>query len=256
MARRSPLKAPPLRTPGQSVDEEMQKLVEDKVMGYVFAAALALIVAVTEWLGQLVHAPRQPILFTALAFIAGGVATWKVMEIRHRVRRLRLGRDGERAVGQFLEGLRVEGAQVFHDVPAEGFNLDHVVISSHGIYSVETKTLTKPSPRSTVVVSSDALLVGGRRLDRDPIRQVVASARWLEQLLEISTGKRFAVRGVVLFPGWFVEQRATAGPVWVLEPKALPAFIAHEPETLPVTDVALVAYHLSQYIRSMSKLPE
>lgn len=36
---------------------------------------------------------------------------------------------------------------------------------------------------------------------------------------------------------------------WVLEPKALPAFIENEPETLAERDVAMAAFHLSRYVR-------
>jgi hypothetical protein len=65
-----------------------------------------------------------------------------------------------------------------------------------------------------------------------------------------STGKPFAVRGVVVVPGWFVEQRSPRGDVWVLEPKALPAFIEQEPASIAPADVALAAFHLSRYVRS------
>jgi hypothetical protein len=68
--------------------------------------------------------------------------------------------------------------------------------------------------------------------------------------LKRSTGKRFFVRGVVVFPGWFVEQRGPRGDVWVLEPKALPAFIENAPAMIAPSDVELAAYHLSRYVRS------
>jgi hypothetical protein len=175
---------------------------------------------------------------------------WRFWGIRAQVRQLRLGRDGERVVGQFLERLRDGGGQVFHDIPGEGFNLDHVVISQYGLYAIETKTLSKPWPRATIIVEGDSLRVAGHIPDRDPIQQVTSAARWLECLLEQSTGKRFAVRGVVVFPGWFVEQRSERGPVWVLEPKMLPGFIEQEPVSVAPADVALAAFHLSRYVRS------
>ena len=53
--------------------------------------------------------------------------------------------DWERAVGQTLEALRRKGYRVFHDLIGEGFNLDHVIISEHGVFSVETKTYSKPA---------------------------------------------------------------------------------------------------------------
>jgi len=177
-------------------------------------------------------------------------AGWRFFVIRRKVRSLRQGRDGERAVGQFLERLRDDGGQVFHDIPGEGFNLDHVVISTHGVYAIETKTWSKPWPQAKVVVEGDALSVAGQVPDRSPIVQATAASRWLVNELKKSTGKRFFVRGVVVFPGWFVEQRGPCGDVWVLEPKALPAFIDNAPVMISAPDVALAAYHLSRYVRS------
>jgi hypothetical protein len=72
----------------------------------------------------------------------------------------------------------------------------------------------------------------------------------LEKKLEESTGKRFFARGVVLFPGWFVEQRGPTGDIWVLEPKMLPGFIGNAPAMIAPSDVALAAFHLSRYVRS------
>lgn len=250
MASQSPLKAKPLRNPGDSIDEEIRNLTEDKLLEALFFAGAFSLIAVMEWFGYLTNAPRRPILLTCVAVVACGLAGWRAFQIRDRLKRLRLGRDGERCVGQFLERLREGGGQVFHDVPGGNFNVDHVIISTHGVYAVETKTFSKPSRRATITVVGDSVRIAGRRPDRDPIEQVTAAARWLEGLLETSTGRRFSVRGVVVFPGWFVEQPNERGSVWVLEPKALPAFIEQEPASIAPVDVALAAFHLSRYVRS------
>ena len=250
MSGQSPLKAKPLRLPGESVDKEIDRWINDATLGPFFGAGSFCIVAFFEWYGYLTHAPRLPILFTAIAVAALLYAGWRFFVIRRKVRSLRQGRDGERAVGQFLERLRDGGGQVFHDIPGEGFNLDHVVISTHGVYAIETKTWSKPWPQAKVVVEGDALSVAGQVPDRSPIVQATAASRWLENELKKSTGKRFFVRGVVVFPGWFVEQRGPCGDVWVLEPKALPAFIDNAPAMISPPDVALAAYHLSRYVRS------
>jgi len=250
MDRKSPIRTKPLRVPGQSLDEEIALWRNERLVDYAFIAACLLVLAITEWIGYLTHSPRHPILYSAIAVIACVVAVWRAFGIRKTVEKLRLGRDGERTVGQFLENLRNGGGQVFHDIPGEGFNIDHVVVSTHGIYAIETKTRSKPSPKATITVQGDHLLVAGKRPDRNPIDQAAASARWLERLLEESTGKQFKVRGVVVFPGWWIEQRSPRSAVWVLEPKALPAFISQEPETIVPSDVSLAASHLSRYIRS------
>lgn len=106
-------------------------------------------------------------------------------------------RDCERAVGQFLEGLREGGARIFHDVPAEGFNLDHVVISKHGIYVVETKTISKPSADDRVIYDGEQVTVAGFKPDRDPVMQAAAEATWLRRLPQQSTGPDH----ITLLPG-------------------------------------------------------
>jgi hypothetical protein len=61
----------------------------------------------------------------------------------------------------------------------------------------------------------------------------------------------YILKNVVLFPGWFIEPTAESkqSDVWVLNPKALPAFISNSRKRLSVEDVSLVAYHLSRFIR-------
>jgi hypothetical protein len=248
----SPLKAKPLRNPGQSVEQAIDDLFADKLIPYYFVPMFFWVIAGIEWFSMLTELPRQPVLYTGTAVllsVVGGVRLW---QLRARVRALKLGRDGERAVGQFLDGLREHGARIFHDIPGAGFNLDHVVVSPRGIFAVETKTLSKKTPRSVITIDKDEILVAGRRIDRNPIEQVREQVRWLARLLEESTGKRLPVKGAVVFPGWFVEppHDVSALDVWVLEPKALPAFIEHEPVRLRTEDVALAAFHLSRYIRA------
>ena len=113
MSGQSPLKAKPLRLPGESVDKEIDRWVNDATLGPFFAAGSLCIVAFFEWYGNLTLSPRRPILLTLVALIALVYAGWRFFVIRKRVRSLRQGRAGERAVGQFLETLRKDGAQVF-----------------------------------------------------------------------------------------------------------------------------------------------
>ena len=183
----------------------------------------------------------------------------KFWRVRTRVQQLKLGRDGEQAVGQYLERLRAGRADVFHDVPGDGFNIDHVVLSVHGFYAIETKTRSKPLRGDARVALSEAgITVNGYLPERDPLVQAQAGAKWLARLLEETTGKRFPVRGVVLFPGWYVEPmsdvwRASPDKPWVLEPKALPGFIENERPGIAESDLKLAAYHLSRYVRTAGR---
>ncbi len=63
-----------------------------------------------------------------------------------------LGPDCEMAVGQELNNPMCAGYRVYNDVPAEGLNIDHVVVGRNGVFAVETKGRSKPS---TVTLSRE-----------------------------------------------------------------------------------------------------
>lgn len=153
-------------------------------------------------------------------------------------------------MAEVLESLRAKGAVVFHDVPGEGFNVDHIVLTKNGVYAIETKTLSKRS-RASVTFNHGTVLVDGHPLDRDPLLQAKAAANWVRATLAGSTGKTFPVRPVVLFPGRFVQPMKSPGApeVWVLNPRALPTFIENDPLPLSDSDLSLAAYHMDRYIR-------
>jgi hypothetical protein len=248
----SPLKDRPLNVPGQSGDHALRDFVDDHfILPMLFILALSL-ATIWEWVAYARHLPRQPWTFSVIsiaAFIACAVY-WKIRW--PKVLALRLGRDGERAVGQFLETHVEPDATVFHDVPGAKGNIDHVVICSRGIYAVETKTRTKPRRGKPIVtVENERLIVNGYAPDRDPIGQARACAENLKRVLKESTGKQFDVRPVVVFPGWFIEdKRESRAAAWVLEPKALPVWISQEKATISPSDVSLATYHLSRHIRT------
>lgn len=248
---RSPLKDKPLRLPGQSVDEQRRKLIEDDFEVPVFVALLFTLFAGFEWWRDYVSAPPVPWLMTSVALAAVAFAAWRFKRLRPRLHALRLAAEGEKVVGQYLEGLRARGYRVFHDIVGTGFNVDHVLIGPAGVFTVETKTWSKPRRGDARVVFDGARMeIGGREPDGRVVVQALAQARWMRELLAESTGKRMPVRPVVLFPGWFVEQGPGATrEIWVLEPKALPAFLGDAPQVLSPEDVALASTHLSRMIR-------
>lgn len=256
MKSRSPLKSVPLRMPGQSLDESIVSTAVSDVLPYIVATLTLAFVALLEWLAVIAHWKRHPEAYSAMAGVAAAACLWRVARTRRRVERLQLARDGERVVGEELERLRARGAEVFHDVPGEGFNLDHVVLSPRGFYVIETKTRSKPRwGRATVQLKDGRVFVAGRVPDRDPLAQARAGARWLADTLEKTTLKRFRVRGVVLFPGWFIKRmdpawRRSADQPWVLSPQALSKFIEYETPQIAVTDVKLAAEHLAAYVRA------
>lgn len=251
--KKSPIKDKPLRYVGQSLDERIDQLVNEDAVPYLMAGILVVYWAGYEWWRYFNDPPPSPkaVTFFALSFVL--FCTYKIRKIRNKVKVLKLGREGERAVGQYLENLREKGHRVFHDILGENFNLDHVIISKKGIYVVETKTYSKPEKgEAKIVFNGEALSVDGFGGQAKPILQVNAAVTWLKTVLLESTGKEFCVRPVILFPGWYVESttQGKKSGVWVLNPKALPTYIENQPEILTQEDMMLASYHISRYIRA------
>jgi hypothetical protein len=239
---------------GQFLDEQITKLKADD-LGYwaAIGGCMGGLVAAV-WVLYFMQTPGPPWFMTLVGVVAIAFCFYRVKGIKHRIRELELGRDGERIVAEALEVLRQQGAVVFHDLQGAGFNIDHVIVSRRGIVAVETKTRSK-FPDSRVLYDGKSIRVDGKAPDRDPVVQSMAEACALEGMLRESTGKKFHVRPAVVFPGWWVEgcNGAKGSPVWVLNEKALPKFVEHCPLVLSEEDFRLAAFHLSRLIRSSGR---
>jgi hypothetical protein len=249
---RSPLTLRPLRHAGQSLDLLLQDLVLNRIFPWLFAATFLVALAVIEWIRFALDSKPSPWIYTVFALVVCGLAFLKIRRSVLEARRVRLGRDGERAVGEILHGLLAEGWQVFHDVPGEGFNIDHVAIGPAGVFTIETKTRSKPDGKGAkVVVERSGISVAGAPPSRDALDQALAQSAWLADLLKRSTSYTFRVRPVVLFPGWYVTRRSPKKPndPWVLEPKAFVKWLRRERTALTDERVALASVHLSLYLR-------
>ncbi len=222
-------------------------------MSYLAIIVFVIVFAALEWFRWLTKAPPEPWSVTLVAIVAIAYSILGIIRTIRRVRPLELGLDGEKSVGQELEHLRTHGCEIFHDVPGEGFNIDHVVVSTHGIFVVETKTISKSvRGNPTVQFDGERVLVDGFEPDRNPVKQALMNRDWVVKLLQASTTHRFPAKAVVLFPGWWVDQTkpATRGDLFVLNPGQLPGVILHGPETMKKEDVALACTGLSLHVRA------
>ncbi len=153
--RRSPIAKELLRGPGHSLREQLIDASEDMLWDLTLLVVIPLVV-LTLFLAQsnlrgLTNMVSVALIYAVAAFAFIAFMVRKLVKAGARLDNLRAGFDAELAVGQELDQLMRQGAFVFHDVPADNFNIDHVVISSSGVFAVETKGYTKPkqgeSPR-------------------------------------------------------------------------------------------------------------
>jgi hypothetical protein len=122
----------------------------------------------------------------------------------------RLGFDGERFVGEELSRLIAHGYEVYHDVPFDGFNIDHVLVGPGGVFSVETKTRRKPVSESQGkeyhVQFDGSCLRWPWGTDTHGLDQAVNNARTLSQWLGSAVGDPVYVAPILTLPGWMVDR--------------------------------------------------
>lgn len=254
--RRTPLKAPPLRAPGESLRREIDDVLREKGNDWAVIVGLGWTFCAAEWIQWLLQTPMtlgNNIIVSVLAIVVTVVAIIKVRGIARQMRSIRQGMEGEQVVGQFLEEFcRPMNYKVFHDLVGDHFNVDHILVGPGGIYVLETKTISKPVVGSPVVTyEGQTVTIDGHTPDRDPIAQAKAEVNYVRQLLTECTGrKNIPVRPVVLYPGWYIEGSQAGKEVWVLEPKALPSFLGRESVKLSSEDIHLFAARLAEHIRA------
>lgn len=248
---KSPLKDRPLRYVAQSTDEALDDLLTDKILPHYLGACGVLVATLYEWMRFYNPPQGPPKLLSVIYGTFFVVCAYNIFRHWRKVKALKQGRDGERAVGQYLELFRESGCHIYHDILGKGFNVDHVVISPKGIFVCETKTYSKPvSGKANINFDGQKILIYGQEPLTDIITQANAADSYIKGILKDSTGKDFDTFPVVLFPGWYVEGEGNRqGKMWVLEPKAFRKFLDAEQVKLSFEDVKLASYHLSRHIR-------
>ncbi|MBA3486399.1 MAG: NERD domain-containing protein [Lysobacter sp.] len=136
----------------------------------------------------------------------------------------------ELAVAQCLMPLMAEGLAVFHDLPADKFNIDHIVIGRSAVFAVEPKSRRKPGGkgRESARVNYDgARLHFPNHVEIKSVEQAAMQAQWLQKFLTSGTGETVRVIPVVALPGWYVENRSTSRPDVLVTNCRNPGFMAN-----------------------------
>jgi hypothetical protein len=212
--RRSPIGIDLLRSPGHTVREHLDEATLDVMSDILVLSVIPMLILATylaqaqiRGLGQMNY--LVPFYIGGAILFIGGMIR-KLIKASERLDHLKAGFDAELAVGQELDQLMLQGARVFHDFPAEGFNIDHIVISTSGVFAIETKGYTKPgdmSGKEAAKVTFDGkVLKFPTWTTGEPIEQAERQAQWLSKWASSATGEPVLAWPVVALPGWFVER--------------------------------------------------
>ncbi|OGR43867.1 MAG: hypothetical protein A2X35_09155 [Elusimicrobia bacterium GWA2_61_42] len=254
----SPLKDPRTRYPGQSLSEQIRDISEDQSSELVVPFMLVPVVAFA-WTQQFWPNLIKPWMITLIAVAASTWSIRRIVVLHKQKAKLRKGLIGEQILGKFLEEqLMPHKYQVIHDLvcKADGrtFNIDHVVVGPTGVFSIETKYWKKPAgPDHRIFYDGKKILVDGHAPDNDPLIEAIAGAKSVQAILEIRTGKRFDVKPIVVFLGWYTTRNPGSAPAWVLNEQAVPTFIKNDFRELSHDDGLLAIAQLKQYSAECGK---
>lgn len=217
--KRIPFTQKILRPPGESLRirlVELDEKLNDRLIQFFLAAYSPFIMAglvalqgVRPGIGVWITIA----VIAAIASIWSAYRLWKVINLR---RRIRLGFEGERHVGEALNQLMLASYRVFHDFlitdkPRSIRNIDHIVIGPNGVFAVETKTRRKlKGENGAKVTVLDNALQYPWGFDRRDLAPAQEDSTWLAEWLSKMSNEAVKVGSILVLPGWFIDRRSKA----------------------------------------------
>lgn len=231
--RRSPLKGKQVHLPGEQLRARLQVLgdkIEEHLVQLLLIGPVALMIVLLpriRWAQLQLRWLDWLVLATAIAMCVWNIR--RIVALRRERANCDDGARAEVAVAQQLDRLQEQGCLLLHDIPVDGFNIDHVVIGTSAVFAVETKSRRKRGKgKESANVSYDgkALQFPGWSETR-PLEQTRSQARWLAEYLGDETGEPVVVIAVLCLPGWFVQagREAQHADVCVINPKMTSLFV-------------------------------
>ena len=213
--KRLPFTQKILRPPGESLRIRLADLDEklnDRLIQLFLSAYSPLLMAGLVALQGVHTTVGVWIILIGIAVVASVWSTYRLWHVLNLRRRIRLGFEGERHVGEALNQLMLVGYRVFHDFlitdkPRSIRNIDHIVIGSNGVFAVETKTRRKMKGENgaKVTILDNALQYPWGADQRD-LAQAQEDATWLAGWLSKSD-QTVNVGSILVLPGWFIDRR-------------------------------------------------
>jgi hypothetical protein len=255
---RSPLPKGTIRVPGHRLMQEITDAQMDFAM-YLFAVGISISLPLaTAGVAAYINGTEPKwFLFGTIGVFASVWAIYRLVATARRIWRLTTGLDAELDTAHHLGKLAAKGYVIFHDIPAEGFNIDHLAIGPNGVFAIESKGRRKPlvstrsAQRTHEVIFRDGALHFPTYSDRECIAQAQRQAKWCSSWLSRAVGTSIAVTPVLCIPGWYVK-RAAPTPFPIVTSKSVNVISKLRTARLSPTDVRRIEYQVEQRAMTMA----
>ena len=233
------------RRAGESLRQTREKILDEKLPPIVFVPFFFWLVYVVQQFQQWNHTGPQPQLWLCFAIVATVVSVICFLRLRPTVRNINRGERGELHVGDVLEELRVDGYKPIHDIVADRFNIDHVLVGPGGVFAIETKY--RSGKGHITFRNSEGLFVGDRLEEKDCFKQARASAAAISDLIHQSCGRREWVTPIVVFVGdWKIRNDWRDTDTRVFTADRLARYIRNQQPRLKHSEIELISSHLER----------
>ena len=236
------------RSPGQSLDAEIDRLLVGKTVSYALISLITLCLAMFEWVRWFLDLEASPLWFSLIAALVFVFTYYKVRTYKDGLKRLRLARDGKQVARRYLDRLDGKKYQVVHDLPAGPVKLDHVMVTPHGIFLVNARAEVPRGKDAVIKFDGAMVVVGDEPPDRNPVVDARTSTIWLRKKLKEVTGKDYPVKAVVVYPGWEIANSGDwkESMVWVVNLEVLRKYIDKQPVCISAEEMAEAVRELRQ----------
>jgi len=171
----------------------------------------------------------------------------KGLHVKKRAKDADRGAYAEEVVAEKLQDLP-DGYHAFHDIAFDGFNIDHVVVGSGGIFLVETK-----SHSGTVDAQGDTLLLNDKQPPKNFLNQTWSQTYQLRDFLKKQTSKEYVVKPILCFTRAFVKVRQPVKGITVVNKKYLTSYLSKQQQSLNPEDIASITRILQTWISKQDK---
>lgn len=256
------------RIPAYGLQQQIQDLQMDLIGSMLMGAMIVSLPFAVSSLKAHITVGQFPWISVTTGLIGLAYCGFKTWKNFSKLTKLRLGHTAEIATANELIGLQALGYQVFHDVQADGFNIDHLVVGKNGVFAIETKGRHKrnkdllqtngngPSSgkKGYQVFYKDGRLNFPSWTETKPIEQAQRQAQWVSQWLTKATGSPVVATPALVFPGWYVTSQSKP-PFPILNHKQLVGTIPTlRTPTLTQQQVDTIIYQVAQRCLSKSEV--
>lgn len=251
--KHSPLKKEPLRQAGESLDNRLRELFFEKIMAIVLILSFMFYMFLYDLSRLYYNNTPQPMFWLLIGVLLILLFYKRLLKYWQEAKNTSLGTRGEKIVGEMLSGLRKDGYEIFHDLITEKGNIDHIIVGPPGVFTIETKTISKTKGDQRITYDGKNIKIDGFISNKDYLLQANGEKAWLESFIEQNIGKAInvKVKPVIIYPGWFIDPSCKNAEVLIFNDneKCLPVQLQKMEKTLDRDQIDILSNLIGNYIR-------